>query len=384
MTRIKPKSIEEMLELLQPPVRWKEHGNLTMEDRLYDTNIEYYESLPSPAEILKILPVSEKATKTILEGRQTIRNILEGIDKRILMILGPCSIHDPVAGLEYAHKLVALADEVKDKIYIVMRNYLEKPRTTIGWKGILYDPDLDESFHMEKGVIIGRKFLLDVNEIDFNGTRLPCVTEFTRSDFIQDTADLISLAAIGARTVESQLHKEVFSGLSMPVGLKNNSAGDISSAVDACISVFHPQTYPGSTMEAKRCKIRSMGNRNAFVFLRGGKSGPNYYHEKVAETLALLKKAGLPERVVIDCSHANCGKVAERQEEVAYHILEQIKNGNFAIKGIALESNLCGGNQSFPKNAEEIKNLKYGVSITDPCQPFEVTERIARKYANEL
>lgn len=384
MTKIRPRSIEEMLESLQPPVKWKEHGSLTMEDRLYDTNIEYYESLPSPAEILKILPVSEKARKTILEGRQTIRNILDGVDKRLLMIIGPCSIHDINAGLEYAHKLAVLASEVKDKIYIVMRTYLEKPRSTIGWKGILYDPDLDESFNMEKGVLTGRKFVLDVNEIEVNNTRLPCVTEFTRSDFIQDTADAISLAAIGARTVESQGHKEITSGLSMPVGLKNNTAGEISSAVDACFNVVNPQTYPGSTMEAKRCKIRSRGNRDAFVFLRGGKSGPNYYPEKVAETLSLLKKAGLPERVVIDCSHANCGKIAERQEEVAYNILEQIRNGNSAIKGIALESNLYGGNQPFPKNAEEIKNLKYGVSITDPCQPFEATERIVRKYVSEL
>jgi len=350
-----------------------------MEEILADTNVEYYESLPSPAEIINFIPLSSTARETVLVGRQTIKNILDGLDPRILMIVGPCSIHDVKAGLEYAQKLAILANEVKDKVYIVMRTYLEKPRSTVGWKGLIYDPDLDDSLDIENGIIIGRKFLLAVNELG-----LPCANEFVRIGLPQYTADLTSWAAIGARTVESQTHRELASGLSMPVGLKNNTAGEISSAVDACVAALSSHTFLGLTMDGKNCKVRTSGNKYGHVILRGGKNGPNYYHEKVAETLVLLKKAGLPERVVIDCSHANCGKIAERQGEVAYNILEQIRNGNSAIKGIMIESNSHGGNQPFPKNTEEIRNLKYGTSITDPCLPFDVTERIVREYASEL
>jgi 3-deoxy-7-phosphoheptulonate synthase len=350
-----------------------------MEEILSDTNVEYYESLPSPAEVIRMIPASEIARETVFNGRQTIKNILDGNDKRILVIVGPCSIHDVDAGLEYARKLSVLAEEVKDKVYIVMRTYLEKPRSTVGWKGLIYDPDLDNSLDIEKGIITGRKFLLAVNELG-----LPCANEFVRTGLPQYTADLTSWAAIGARTVESQTHRELASGLSMPVGLKNNTAGEISSAVDACIACAHPHTFLGLTMDGRNCKVRTLGNRYGHVVLRGGNGKPNYYSEKVSEALALLAKAGLPERIVIDCSHANCGKVAERQEEVAYNILQQIKSGNSAIKGIMIESNLCGGNQPFPKTAEEIRSLKYGVSVTDQCQPFEVTERVVRLYANDL
>jgi 3-deoxy-7-phosphoheptulonate synthase len=350
-----------------------------MEEILSDANVEYYESLPSPADIITTIPVSEKARKIVIEGRETIRNILDGKDNRVLMILGPCSIHDVDAGLEYAKKLSVLANEVKDKVYVVMRSYLEKPRSTVGWKGLIYDPDLNDSLDLEKGIITGRKFLLAVNELG-----LPCANEFLRTELPQYTADLTSWAAIGARTVESQTHRELASGLSMPIGMKNNTSGEISSAVDACISASYPHTFLGLTMDGKNCKVITKGNKNTHVVLRGGKNSPNYFPEKIAETLTLLKKAGLPERVVVDCSHANCGKVAEKQEEVAYNILQQIKSGNSAIKGIMIESNLYLGNQPFPKSLDQIMNLKYGVSITDPCLDFESTERIVRKYAGEL
>lgn len=351
----------------------------TMEEILSDTNVEYYESLPSPEDIINMIPVSEKAKQIVIEGRETIRAILEGRDNRVLMILGPCSIHDIDAGLEYAKKLSILANEVKDKVYVVMRSYLEKPRSTVGWKGLIYDPDLNDSLDLEKGIIIGRKFLLAVNELG-----LPCANEFLRTELPQYTADLTSWAAIGARTVESQTHRELASGLSMPIGMKNNTSGEISSAVDACISASYPHTFLGLTMDGKNCKVRTKGNKNTHVVLRGGKNGPNYFSDKVAETLMLLKKAGLPERVVIDCSHANCGKIAEKQEEVAYNILQQIKSGNTTIKGIMIESNLYLGNQPFPKSLDQITNLKYGVSITDPCLDFESTERIVRRYTSEL
>jgi len=348
----------------------------SMEDILSDTNVEEYDSLSSPAEVISSIPVSENARRTVIEGRQTIKNILDGKDNRQIIIVGPCSIHDIEAGVEYAKKLKKLSDEVKDKVYIVMRTYLEKPRSTVGWKGLIYDPDLDNSLDIEKGIITGRKFLLAVNEIG-----LPCANEFVRTGLPQYTADLTSWAAIGARTVESQTHRELASGLSMPVGMKNNTSGEISSAVDACVAALHPHTFLGLTMDGRNCKVRTLGNKYGHVILRGGNGKPNYYPEKVAETLVLLKKAGLSERVIIDCSHANCAKIAEKQEEAAYNVLEQIRSGNFAIRGIMIESNLYGGNQPFPKTAEEIKNLKYGTSITDQCLPFDVTERIIRRYA---
>ncbi|MEI7719501.1 MAG: 3-deoxy-7-phosphoheptulonate synthase [archaeon] len=350
-----------------------------MEDILSDTNILEYESLSSPAEVIASLPPNETVRQTVLVARQTIKNILDGNDKRKLMIVGPCSIHDVDAGLDYARKLVVLAGEVKDSVYIVMRTYLEKPRSTVGWKGLLYDPDLNDSLDIEKGILVGRKFLLDVN-----GLGLPCANEFVRTGLPQYTADLTSWAAIGARTVESQTHRELASGLSMPVGLKNNTAGDISSAVDACVASRSSHTFLGLTMDGKNCTVRTKGNKYGHIVLRGANGKPNYYPEKVAGAISLLTSAGLPLNIIIDCSHANCAKIAGRQEEISYNILQQIKDGNSVIKGIMLESNIHGENQPFPKTLEQIKNLKYGVSVTDPCLDFESTERIVRKWAEEL
>lgn len=346
-----------------------------MEDILSDANIDRYESLPSPAEIIGLIPISENARDTVIEGRQTVKNILDGLDKRILLIVGPCSIHDTKSGLEYAMKLKELSNRVKNRFYIVMRTYLEKPRSTIGWKGLIYDPDLDNSLDIERGIVDGRNFLLSVNELG-----LPCATEFVRTGLPQYTADLISWAAIGARTVESQTHRELASGLSMPVGMKNNTSGEISSSVDACVAALNPHTFLGLTMDGKNCKIRTLGNKYTHVVLRGGNGKPNYYPEKVAEALSLLSRAGLPQRVIIDCSHANSLKVAGKQEDVLDSIFEQIRSGSSGIKGIMVESNLYGGNQPFPKTDEERKKLKYGVSITDSCLSFDSTERIIRKY----
>ncbi len=379
MTKIRPRNMEVVSKSLQPFLK-NEHRNISkMEDLLSDTNIVEYDSLPSPSEIIARLPVSDRARETVLNGRQTIRNILDNIDKRKLIIVGPCSIHDVNAGLEYAERLAVLAKEVENSLYIVMRTYLEKPRSTIGWKGLIYDPDLDNSLNIEKGIILGRKFELDVNELE-----LPCANEFVGTGLPQYTADLTSWAAIGARTIESQTHRELASGLSMPVGLKNNTSGEISSAVDACIASRSPHTFLGLTANGRNCKVLTKGNKYGHVVLRGGNGKPNYYPEKVAEAISYLSKVGLPLNLIIDCSHANCAKIAGRQEEIAYNILQQIKDGNSAIKGIMIESNIYGENQPFPKTLEQIRDLKYGVSITDPCLPFEITERIIRKYASEL
>lgn len=375
MIKSKPRTVEVASKSLQPFFKNGYKNSSKMEDILSDTNIEEYNSLPSPEEVIASLPANERVRKTVLGARQTIKNILDGNDKRKLMIVGPCSIHDISGGLDYARKLAILAEDVKDSVYIVMRTYLEKPRSTVGWKGLLYDPDLNDSLNIEKGILVGRKFLLEVNKLG-----LPCANEFVRTGLPQYTADLTSWAAIGARTVESQTHRELASGLSMPVGLKNNTAGDISSAVDACVTSRSSHTFLGLTMGGRNCTVRTRGNRYSHIVLRGGNGKPNYYPEKIDETISLLTKVGLPLNLIIDCSHANSGKIAEKQEEIAYNVLEQMKN-NSAIKGIMLESNLYGGNQPFPKTSGEIKNLKYGVSITDSCLDFESTERIVRKWA---
>ncbi len=358
MSKIKPRSMEEILA---------------------DANVINYESLPSPAEIVTQVPLNDVVRKHVLESRKIIQDILDRKDKRRLVFAGPCSIHDVKAGLEYAAKLKKLADEVSDSIYLVMRTYLEKPRSIIGWKGLLYDPDLNDSNDIGKGVFVGRKFLRDVVSLG-----VPCATEFVRTDLPQYVADLISWAAIGARTVESQTHRELASGLSMPVGFKNNTSGDIRVAADACLAASYSHVFLGLTMDGKNCKVKTRGNHYGHIVLRGGNGLPNYHPEKVEEAVGYLKKAGLIPNVVVDCSHANCNKVYEKQEEVAYAVLEQIRGGNSNIVGIMMESHLLDGKQDFPKDATGIFNLKYGLSVTDPCVSFETTERIVRRYAKIL
>ena len=351
---------------------------IRMEGRIVDTNIESYEDLASPEHIVNEIPITDKATKTVFETRQAIRDIMDRKDPRKIIIVGPCSISDVNSGLEYARKLKTLADEFKDEILIVMRTYLEKPRTTIGWKGLLYDPDLDDSNNVEKGVKIGRKFLLDVNNLG-----LGCANEFVRTDFPQYIADLVSWSAVGARSVEYPGCRELTSGLSMPVGFKNSTAGDIEAAVNACKTSTYSHRFPGLLMNGKTAIVKSKGNKYVHVVLRGGNGQPNYHPEKVDETVNLMKKSGLTPNIIVDCSHANSNKHYEKQEQVAYDVLAQMKE-NGDIVGIMLESNLFEGNQPFPKNAEERKNIKYGISLTDSCIPLDITERIIRTYAQEI
>ncbi len=354
--------------------------NKCMDEILEDTNVLSYEDFPSPKEIHSQYPLSEKAKANVLNSRIAIKNILDKKDSRKIVICGPCSIHNPKESIEYAKKLKSLSDEVGDVLYLVMRTYLEKPRTTIGWKGLLYDPFLDESNNLKEGIKTGREFLLKVNELG-----LPCANEFLRTDLPQYFSDLISWGTIGARTTESQIHRELASGLSMPIGFKNNTSGDIKAAIDGCLAARCSHKFLGINSEGKIINVRTKGNKYSCVVLRGGNGQPNYSQDKLNETKELMKKSDLQENIIVDCSHANSNKVYEKQIEVAENVLSQISaNKNDKIIGIMLESNHNEGNQKFPKNSDEIKNLKYGVSITDSCISWEQTKKVISKYAKRL
>ncbi len=350
-----------------------------MEEILEDGNIELFEKLPSPREIKGRYPISEIAKQNVLESRKIIKEILDREDSRKLIFCGPCSIHNPSEALDYAKNLKKLAKEVEDEIYLVMRTYLEKPRSTIGWKGILYDPLLDNSGKVSIGIETARNLLLQINEIG-----LPCANEFLRTDLPQYVADLISWGAIGARTAESQPHRELASGLSMPIGIKNNTSGDIDAAIKGCVSAKYSHCFPGLDLDGQIVNVKTKGNKYCHVVLRGGNGHPNYYPEKVQETIKMMKEEYLIPNIVVDCSHANSQKVHENQIKVARNVLTQLLEGNNDLVGIMLESNIHEGKQDFPKNPSEITKLKYGVSITDSCISWEQTESIIREYFSAL
>lgn len=320
--------------------------------------------------------MTSTANQTVIEARKTIEDILSRRDGRMLVIVGPCSIHDVKAAHEYALKLSKLHEELKDKLYIIMRVYFEKPRTTIGWKGFINDPHLDDSYDMEYGLRAARQLLLDINNMG-----LPAGTEFLDSITPQYFSDLISWAAIGARTVESQTHREMASGLSMPVGFKNSTDGRMQVAIDAMRASMHGHNFLGIDQEGKISIIQTSGNNDCHVVLRGGASKPNYDPESIQSAAALLEKSNLPSVVMVDCSHANSGKKHERQEPVWHNLVDQFANGSQHLMGVMIESNLCEGNQSIP---DDLRKLKYGVSITDACISWETTERILREGYQKL
>jgi 3-deoxy-7-phosphoheptulonate synthase len=351
-----------------------ENGKVT------DRNVRGYRPLPTPSEVESLLPVSSEIARNVSVSRKVIRDVLDRKDSRKIIFAGPCSIHDTQAGLEYARKLKVVADEVADSVYVVMRTYLEKPRSTVGWKGLVYDPKMDNSCDISEGIIRGREFLMNVCSLG-----MPCANEFVNDSILpQYIADFISWGAIGARTSESSAHRELASGLSMPIGFKNNTEGNIKIAADACLASSCPGVFVGIDSSGRFSRVETGGNKYTHIVLRGGNGQPNYHPEKVDEAVGYLLKSGLIPNVVVDCSHANSNKQYERQEQVAYSVLEQIILGNKNIVGIMIESNLFEGKQDFPKTKEEIARLKYGVSVTDSCQSFEVTEKIIRKYAEEL
>ncbi|MFM6958581.1 MAG: 3-deoxy-7-phosphoheptulonate synthase [Acinetobacter sp.] len=332
-----------------------------------DVNIKSIQTLITPAELKADLPLSETASQTVLQGRATVRNILDGNDKRLFVVIGPCSIHDVKAANEYADRLKELSEKVKDTLYLVMRVYFEKPRTTVGWKGLINDPNMNDSFNIEKGLHIGRGLLLELNE-----KGLPCATEALDPNSPQYYQDLISWSAIGARTTESQTHREMSSGLSSPVGFKNGTDGGLTVATNAMQSVKHGHSFLGLNENGQVAIINTNGNPYAHVVLRGGNGKPNYDASSVADAEAALAKAKVSNKIMIDTSHANSNKDPYLQPLVLKNITEQILDGNKSIVGIMVESHLKGGRQDIPEN---LCDLVYGQSVTDGCIDWDTTER---------
>lgn len=336
--------------------------------KVADLNIASNIPLPAPALLLHEIPRSEAQEEFVAESRRQIREILSHRDRRFLLIVGPCSIHDPRAGLEYAKRLRRLIDRTKENLLLVMRCYFEKPRTSIGWKGLIMDPRLDGSDDIPEGLRLARRFLRDVIDLG-----VPTATELLDPITPQYIADLICWSAVGARTTESQTHRQMASGLSMPLGFKNATNGAIAPAIHAIQAARHPQTFLGISGDGVASAVSTTGNRDCHLVLRGGDNGPNYSPDHVAEAERQLAAAGLEKVIVIDCSHGNSGKDPNRQPEVLRSVWAQRQAGSEAIVGAMLESNLVGGNQPFPQAAG---NLVYGQSITDACIDWETTERL--------
>ena len=341
--------------------------------KLEDINIAAFDAMPSPAEIHARLPLGAAAEATVAQGREVLRNILERKDHRLFVVVGPCSIHDPVAGMDYARRLKALADEVGDTLQIIMRVYFEKPRTTVGWKGYINDPFMDDSFQVNVGMEKAREFLLQVNELG-----LPAGTEALDPYGPQYYGDLITWTAIGARTTESQTHREMSSGLSTPVGFKNATSGDLTVATNAILSASRPHSFLGLNNDGRVAIVRTTGNPHGHVVLRGGDSGPNYDTVSVAVAEQAMVKAKLPTNIVVDCSHANSSKKPEMQPLVMADVVNQIRAGNKSILGVMIESNIEAGNQSIPA---DLSQLKYGCSVTDGCVGWDTTEKMLRDAA---
>lgn len=341
-----------------------------------DVRIERVDSLETPAEIASKYPLSNEGSASIRKFRETVNAIIKGNDSRLLGIIGPCSIHDPDAAIEYAKKLKKLADEVSDVFFIVMRTYFEKPRTTLGWKGLIMDPDMNETYDISKGLMIARKLLLDITEIG-----LPVGCEVLDPIIPQYTDELMSWSSIGARTTESQTHRSLASGLSVAVGFKNSTSGDLTVAVNAAKSASKPASFIGIERNGQNAIYRSTGNDCCHLILRGGDQGPNYYEDDVEEASRKMEELGMDPRIIIDCSHANSRKDYSKQKRVLRSVIDQVCWGEKAIKGFMLESNLFEGNQKIPA---DLCCLKYGVSVTDPCIGWDETEKIIHHAADLL
>lgn len=325
-----------------------------------DLHIAELRPLISPAILMEDIPLGDLAADIISESRAAIGKILSGEDDRLLVVIGPCSIHDPEAAIEYAHKLKKAADQYRSELLIVMRVYFEKPRTTVGWKGLINDPNLDNSFNINHGLKIARRLLLDIAELG-----IPTGCEFLDTITPQFIADLVSWGAIGARTTESQIHRELASGLSMPVGFKNGTDGSIQIAIDAIGAASHPHHFLSVTKQGISAIVTTRGNKECHLILRGSNKGPNYDAESLEEAADLLQQSGLPQRIMVDCSHGNSSKDYKRQPLVVDALAEQISNGSERICAVMIESNLFEGNQKTPE--------AYGVSITDACISWETS-----------
>jgi 3-deoxy-7-phosphoheptulonate synthase len=347
-----------------------------MDSQLHNVNVVSKTDLPTPAEVKAALPLDAATEKSVIASRQVIRNIHDGRDPRLFAVVGPCSIHDLKAAHEYANRLKGLADRIADTIVIVMRVYFEKPRTTVGWKGLINDPYMDDSFHVEKGIYMARELLLHLAKLG-----LPTATEALDPIMPQYLGDLVTWTAIGARTTESQTHREMASGLSTPVGFKNGTDGSLEVAINALKSAREPHHFMGINQDGRTAVFHTRGNAYGHTVLRGGGGRPNYDSVNIALCEQALRKAGLPERIVVDCSHANSNKDYNLQPLVVRDCIDQIVNGNQSIIGLMLESNLHAGNQAI---GADLSKLKYGVSVTDACIDWETTDEVLTQAAAML
>ena len=343
--------------------------------KIHDLNIESYSPITPPQIYREDVAISDFSSKVVAESRETVSKIIDGQDKRILLITGPCSIHDVDAGLEYAGRLTELSKEVKN-FYIVMRVYFEKPRTTVGWKGLINDPDLDNTFKLDKGYRKARTFLAGVTSMG-----MPTATEFLDPFTPQYLADFVSWGAIGARTTESQTHRQMASGLSMPIGFKNGTGGSIQIAVDAMTAARDEHAFLGINEQGQSCIIHTTGNKYSHLILRGSTQGTNFDEKSVSDALSLVESQGMNPTVVVDCSHANCGKDHKKMNIAFKELIRQrSKKINPGIVGIMLESHINEGNQKLSDPAE----LTYGVSITDPCINWEETVELIKEADQEI
>ncbi|QIS07160.1 3-deoxy-7-phosphoheptulonate synthase [Nocardia brasiliensis] len=334
--------------------------------------------LRSPAEVRRVHPITDELADTVRKGRAATVDVLNGADDRLMVIVGPCSVHDPAAALDYAHRLAAKAAELDDRLHVVMRVYFEKPRTTLGWKGLINDPHLDGSFDVNTGLGIGRKLLVDITALG-----LPVACEFLDPITPQYIADLVSYGAIGARTAASQVHRQLSSALSMPVGIKNGTDGDVQVAVDGVRAAAASHVFPGTDLHGRAALIQTTGNPDCHVILRGGSSGPNYDAASVTEACLRLEKAALPQRLVVDASHGNSNKDHNKQVDVVTDIAQRLAAGEPGVVGVMLESFLVAGRQDLTLGRSD--ELTYGQSITDACLDWETTagqlERLADAVA---
>lgn len=347
-----------------------------MNHDIENLNVVSQDVLITPADIKKALPLSDRVRESVLMGRQTIRDILDRKDHRLMVVIGPCSIHNVDEAKEYARRLKKLADEVSDTLCIVMRVYFEKPRTTVGWKGLINDPYLNDSFKIEEGLRIGRQLLIDIADMG-----LPTATEALDPISPQYLQDLVSWSAIGARTTESQTHRELASGLSSAVGFKNGTDGGLTVAINALQSVSNPHRFLGINFDGRVSIIHTSGNRYGHIVLRGGSDKPNYDSVSVAMAEQELKKSGISTNIMVDCSHANSNKNHELQPLVMDNVVNQILEGNKSIVGVMVESNLNEGKQNITDN---LADLQYGVSVTDACIGWDATERVLRSARDKL
>ncbi len=339
-----------------------------------DIRIRSFEKLATPAELISDLPCTTEISEVVAAARSRLHDIIYGTDGRLAVMIGPCSIHDPVAAMDYARRLRPLRDELGDALEIVMRVYFEKPRTTVGWKGLINDPDLDESFDINKGLHVARGLLLDINALG-----LPAGCEYLDITTPQFISDLVSWGAIGARTTESQVHREMASGLSCPVGFKNGTGGNIKIAVDAVWAASHPHHFLAVMKDGQSAVAATLGNPDCHVILRGGKE-PNFDAQSIGHACELLEAAGLPARVVVDASHANSQKKPENQPRVVESIAEQVESGSENIAGMMIESHLVGGRQDLVPG----KALTYGQSITDACIDWETSVECLKRLARAV